>query len=159
MLSLVNGSAAGVGVDQELISAIPSHNPTFLSRNVTPKLPTATPNWLLLCLTQRVGLEKKLCSVPSKGAGAAMLDIEVLSNQETSAPEVMLHGDAKKATEGKGIKNFPPYRLSRSPSRRHSLYRKSIPPHFRYPSSHVLSRFRIPSAQHNSPYRVILSSK
>jgi len=32
-----------------------------------------------------------------------MQDIEILPNGETGAPEVTLHGDAKKAAEGKGI--------------------------------------------------------
>ena len=51
------GSAA-VGVDRELISAVPLHNPTVFP----PKLPTATPNQLLLCLSQRVGVENQLYS-------------------------------------------------------------------------------------------------
>ena len=33
--SLSPSSAAGVGVDQELISAVPSGNPTFVARNFT----------------------------------------------------------------------------------------------------------------------------
>jgi fatty acid synthase subunit beta len=32
-----------------------------------------------------------------------MQDIEILPNEETGAPEVTLHGDAKKAAESKGI--------------------------------------------------------
>lgn len=45
----------------------------------------------------------KSLGVPSKGAGAAMQDIEILPNSESGAPEVTLHGDAKKAADGKGI--------------------------------------------------------
>lgn len=47
----------------------------------------------------------KSLNVPSKGAGAAMQDIEILPNAETGAPEVTLHGDAGKAAEDKGIAN------------------------------------------------------
>ena len=45
----------------------------------------------------------KSLGVPSKGASAAMRDIEILPNGETGAPEVTLHDDAKKAAESKGI--------------------------------------------------------
>jgi fatty acid synthase subunit alpha, fungi type len=33
-----------------------------------------------------------------------MQDIEILPNAVTGAPEVTLHGDAKKAADGKGIR-------------------------------------------------------
>ena len=104
------GSAAGVGVDQELISAVPSHNPTFVSRNFTPSeiaYCNSQPAPASSFAARWAGKEAvfKSLGVPSKGAGAAMLDIEILLNKETGAPEVTLHGDAKKAADGKGIKN------------------------------------------------------
>lgn len=151
------GSAAGVGVDQELISAVPSHSPTFVSRNFTPSeiaYCNSQPAPASSFAARWAGKEAvfKSLGVPSKGAGAAMLDIEILPNKETSAPEVTLHGDAKKAAEGKGITNvlislshsevcsilirfvFPSWfliyflfsRLSRSPLHRPRLRHKSI---------------------------------
>ena len=105
------GSAVGVGVDQELISAVPSHNPTFVSRNFTPSeiaYCNSQPAPASSFAARWVGKEAvfKSLGVPSKGAGAAMLDIEILPNKETGAPEVTLHGDANKAADGKGIKNI-----------------------------------------------------
>jgi len=44
----------------------------------------------------------KSLGVSSKGAGAAMKEIEILPN-EAGAPEVTLHGDAKAAAAAKGI--------------------------------------------------------
>lgn len=40
----------------------------------------------------------------SKGAGAAMIDIEVIST--SSAPQIQLHGAAKELADSKGIKSF-----------------------------------------------------
>ncbi|KAF7374647.1 Fatty acid synthase subunit alpha [Mycena sanguinolenta] len=81
----------GVGVDQELISAR-SH--------------TAAPNRLRPPPSPRAGQEKeavfKSLGVKSKGAAAAMMDIEIL-NDENGVPEVKLHGDAKAAADGKGV--------------------------------------------------------
>lgn len=119
-------SAAGVGVDQgtlmltrcpsrlirlvtaELITAVPSHNPNFLARNFTSSeisYCNAQPSPSASFAGRWAGKEAvfKSLNVSSKGAGAAMGDIEILANQETGAPEVILHGDAKKAAEGKGI--------------------------------------------------------
>jgi len=46
----------------------------------------------------------KSLGVPSKGAAAAMKDIEILPN-ESGVPTVTLHGNAKAAAQGKGITN------------------------------------------------------
>ncbi|KAJ7846779.1 hypothetical protein B0H13DRAFT_2362832 [Mycena leptocephala] len=78
----------GVGVNQELISAVPSSNPTFVSRNFTP-----------LEIAERGGLQ--LLSVKSKGAAAAMLDIEILNDNVTGALAVRLHGDVKTVADDK----------------------------------------------------------
>ena len=121
------GSAAGVGVDQgmpprctylsisltptfvsELISSVPSHNPTFVARNFTPaeiSYCNAQPSPPSSFAARWVGKEAvfKSLNVRSKGAAAAMLDIEILPNAESGAPEVTLHGDAQKAAAEKGV--------------------------------------------------------
>ena len=105
-----SGSIAGVGVDQELISAVPSHNPTFIERNFTEAE-------IAYCQTQPspqssfaarwAGKEAvfKSLGVTSKGAGAAMREIEILPD-ESGGPRVTLHGDAKTAADSKGIKTI-----------------------------------------------------
>ena len=103
-------SIAGVGVDQELISAVPSHNPTFIERNFTEAE-------IAYCQAQSspqssyaarwAGKEAvfKSLGVASKGAGAAMREIEILPD-ETGAPRVTLQGDAKVAADSKNIKTI-----------------------------------------------------
>jgi phosphopantetheine--protein transferase-like protein len=94
----------------ELISAVPSSNPTFVSRNFTD-------NEILYCRAQPspessfaarwAGKEAafKSLGIASKGAAAAMKEIEIISN-ENGAPCVVLHGEAKAAAENKGIKTI-----------------------------------------------------
>ncbi|KAI0067274.1 fatty acid synthase [Artomyces pyxidatus] len=107
----VTSSTAGVGVDQEeLISAVPSGNPTFISRNFTDAeiaYCNAQPSSSASFAARWVGKEAvfKSLGVSSKGAGAAMKDIEILPN-ENGAPEVTLHGDAKAAADTKGIQKI-----------------------------------------------------
>ncbi|KAF8271214.1 fatty acid synthase [Lactarius quietus] len=103
----LSGSTAGVGVDQELITSVPSENPTFISRNFTDAeiaYCRAQPSFQASFAARWVGKEAvfKSLGVSSKGAGAAMKDIEILPN-EVGAPEVTLHGDAKAAAAAKGI--------------------------------------------------------
>lgn len=91
----------------ELISSVPSHNPTFVSRNFTPaeiSYCNAQPSPASSFAARWVGKEAvfKSLNVRSKGAAAAMLDIEILPNAN-GAPEVTLHGDAKKAADKKGV--------------------------------------------------------
>ncbi|KAI0368773.1 fatty acid synthase [Pilatotrama ljubarskyi] len=106
--ALSKEATAGVGVDQELISAVPSWNPTFVERNFTdaeiaycrsqPSPPSSfAARW--------VGKEAvfKSLGVASKGAAAAMKDIEILPD-ESGVPTVTLHGAAKAAADAKGIK-------------------------------------------------------
>ena len=118
-------AAAGVGVDQgmvaifptvvqqadrlplELISAVPSSNPTFVERNFTDAEVAycrAQPSPASSFAARWVGKEAvfKSLGVSSKGAAAAMKDIEILPN-ESGAPEVSLHGEAKAAADAKGI--------------------------------------------------------
>ncbi|KAF9467993.1 fatty acid synthase [Collybia nuda] len=103
------GSVLGIGVDQELISAVPSHNPAFVSRNFTDAE-------VAYCCTQPsppssfaarwAGKEAvfKSLGVKSKGAAASLRDIEILNDPDTGAPFVTLHGDAKIKAKEKSVK-------------------------------------------------------
>ncbi|KAJ7911154.1 hypothetical protein B0H13DRAFT_1497155, partial [Mycena leptocephala] len=84
----------------ELISAVPSSNPTFVSRNFTPleiAYCRSQPSPSSSCAARWAGKEAvfKSLSVKSKGAAAAMLDIEILNDNVTGALAVRLHGDVK----------------------------------------------------------------
>ncbi|KAL4066936.1 hypothetical protein J3A83DRAFT_4165578 [Scleroderma citrinum] len=99
--------AIGVGVDQELISAVPSGNPTFVQRNFTEAeiaYCRSQPSSQASFAGRWVGKEAvfKSLGVSSKGAAAAMKDIEILPN-DSGVPTVILHGDAKAAADNKGI--------------------------------------------------------
>ncbi|GBE87869.1 fatty acid synthase [Sparassis crispa] len=101
------GSTAGVGVDQELISAVPSSNPTFVSRNFTDaeiEYCRSQPSPAASFAARWVGKEAvfKSLGVSSKGAAAPMKDIEILKD-DSGVPTVILRGDAKSAAEAKGI--------------------------------------------------------
>ena len=105
-----SSSVAGVGVDQELISAVPSHNPTFIGRNFTEAeiaYCQAQPSPQSSFAARWAGKEAvfKSLGVASKGAAAAMREIEILPD-ETGAPRVTLHGDAKAAADSKNIKTI-----------------------------------------------------
>ena len=121
---LTDGSAIGVGVDQgssnfilhespitfmllELISSVPSHNPTFVCRNFTESeiaYCRSQPSPPSSFAARWVGKEAvfKTLGVKSKGAAAAMKDIEIV-NDESGVPTVHLHGDAKANATAKGI--------------------------------------------------------
>ena len=117
------GDSAGVGVDHgmyiqriveelsdlatELISSVPSHNPTFLERNFTASEVSycqSQPNPSASFAARWAGKEAvfKSLGVPSKGAAAAMRDIEILPD-EAGVPQVHLHGSAKQAADSKKI--------------------------------------------------------
>ena len=104
---LGNASTTGVGVDQELISSVPSWNPTFVHRNFTDAeiaYCRAQPSPHASFAARWVGKEAvfKSLGVPSKGAAAAMKDIEILPD-ESGVPTVALHGEAKVAANAKGV--------------------------------------------------------
>ena len=117
-----SGLAAGVGLTKvcafavptntqlivmtELISAIPSHNPTFVAHNFTSSEIAYCNSQVAPCASfaARWTGKEAAFNVPSKGTGVAMQDIEILPNAETGAPEVTLHGNARKAADGEGIK-------------------------------------------------------
>ncbi|GAA5878476.1 hypothetical protein JCM8547_005957 [Rhodosporidiobolus lusitaniae] len=99
----------GVGTDIELISAIPIDNENFLERNFTAeeqKYCFSAPNPQASFAGKWVGKEGtfKAMGVKSRGAGASLKDIEIVSTE--TGPTVVLHGDAKKAAEEKGITTF-----------------------------------------------------
>ena len=86
---------------------MPTENPNFISRNFTDgeiAYCRAQASFQASFAARWVGKEAvfKSLGVSSKGAGAAMKEIEILPN-ETGAPEVTLHGDAKAAAAAKGI--------------------------------------------------------
>ncbi|KAJ7019830.1 fatty acid synthase [Mycena alexandri] len=82
----------------ELISAVPSSNPTFVTRNFTP-------GEIAYCRAQPSPPSSFAARWAGKeaGAAAAMLDIEILNDEATGAPAVRLHGDAKKAANEQGV--------------------------------------------------------
>ena len=86
---------------------MPSWNPTFVERNFTDAevaycrgqpIPAAS------FAARWVGKEAvfKSLGVPSKGAAAAMKDIEILPDA-SGVPTVTLHGEAKAAADAKGV--------------------------------------------------------
>ena len=93
----------------ELISSVPSHNPTFVSCNFTEleveiaycRSHPPPPSSFAACW---VGKEAvfKLLGVKPKGAATAMKDIEII-NDESGVPTVHLHGEAKAGASAKGI--------------------------------------------------------
>jgi phosphopantetheine--protein transferase-like protein len=90
-----------------LISSVPTENQTFISRNFTDAeiaYCRAQPSFQASFAARWVGKEAvfKSLGVSSKGAGAAMKEIEILPN-ESGVPEVTLHGEAKTAAAKKGI--------------------------------------------------------
>ena len=92
----------------ELISSVPSHNPTFVSRNFTDAevaYCNAQPSPSSSFAARWVGKEAvfKSLGAKSKGAAAAMKEIEIL-NDESGVPIVHLHGEAKQVADQKGIK-------------------------------------------------------
>jgi fatty acid synthase subunit alpha, fungi type len=114
----------GVGVDQgqiplatfvnhltyihtELITSVPSHNPTFVARNFTESeiaYCNSQPSPASSFAARWVGKEAifKSLGVKSQGAGAAMKDIEIL-NDSNGVPTVTLHGEAKSQAAQKGV--------------------------------------------------------
>ncbi|KAI9637319.1 fatty acid synthase alpha subunit [Dioszegia hungarica] len=100
------GDIAGVGVDTELITSVPTSE-TFRSRNFTDaevQYCNAAPDPVASYAGRWAAKEAvfKALSVPSKGAGAGMKDIEIVAGEK--GPTVKLHGDALTAAGKKEIK-------------------------------------------------------
>lgn len=97
------------GTIAELISAVPSHNPTFVSRNFTDAEAAycrAQPSPSSSFAARWAGKEAvfKSLGVKSKGAAASLRDIEILNDSESGVPFVTLHGDAKVKAHERGVK-------------------------------------------------------
>ena len=91
----------------ELISSVPSWNPTFVSRNYTDAeiaYCRGQPNTPASFAGRWVGKEAvfKSLGVASKGAAASLKDIEILPDP-SGVPQVTLHGDALSAAKIRGI--------------------------------------------------------
>ena len=86
---------------------MPSWNITFVNRNFTEaeinycRSQPAPPASFAARWAGKEAVFKSL-GVPSKGAGAAMKEIEILPD-DNGVPTVTLHGDAKLAAEMKGV--------------------------------------------------------
>ncbi|KYK59615.1 fatty acid synthase subunit alpha [Drechmeria coniospora] len=99
-----------VGVDIEHISSVNIDNDVFLERNFTAeeikycqKAPSPQSSFAGRWSAKEAVF--KSLGVASKGAGAAMKDIEILRD-ENGAPAVSLHGTAAAAAKQAGVKNI-----------------------------------------------------
>lgn len=108
-LASLNKSSKGVGVDVELLSAVNIDNETFIERNFTAaeieyasrsSFPQATytGTW-----SAKEAVFKAL-GVKSQGAGAALVDIEIVRDAN-GAPKVVLNGAAAEAASKAGVKS------------------------------------------------------
>lgn len=102
------GSSTKVGVDVESIEAINVGNETFVERNFTDKeqqycRQAPSPQASFAGRWSAKEAVFKALGVASKGAGAAMREIEVI-NDEKGAPVVTLYGDAEAAAKKAGVK-------------------------------------------------------
>ena len=66
--------------------------------------PTLTETCLLAISVSAQVFAVKSLGVASRGAAAAMKEIEI-TKDESGAPKVALHGEAKRAADAKGVKN------------------------------------------------------
>ncbi|EEY14911.1 fatty acid synthase subunit alpha reductase [Verticillium alfalfae VaMs.102] len=103
-------SNSKVGVDVEDISAINIENETFVTRNFTAgeiaycqKAPSPQSSFAGRWSAKEAVF--KSLGVASKGAGAALKDIEISKNED-GAPVVNLHGDAAAAAKKAGLKEI-----------------------------------------------------
>jgi fatty acid synthase subunit alpha len=111
--SLAGASAAPgskVGVDVEEIGAINIENETFVERNFTASeqaycKKAASPQASFAGRWSAKEAVFKSLGVCSKGAGAPLYDIEILSDAN-GAPKVELHGEAAAAAKKAGVKSI-----------------------------------------------------
>jgi fatty acid synthase subunit alpha len=106
---LVSGvEAKNIGVDVELISSINVENETFIERNFTAAeikycQSAPSPQSSFAGTWSAKEAVFKALGVPSKGAGAQLKDIEILRDSN-GAPQVELHGEAKKSAPSASVK-------------------------------------------------------
>lgn len=99
-----------VGVDVELISSINVENDTFIQRNFTATEQSycrqaSSPQSSFAGTWSAKEAVFKSLGVESKGAGASMIEIEVLRSQN-GEPQVVLHGAAQSAATKAGLKSI-----------------------------------------------------
>ncbi|CAN3501907.1 fatty acid synthase subunit alpha [Diutina catenulata] len=107
-LAKLNKSSRGVGVDVELLSALNLENETFIERNFTAEeveycSKSASPQASFTGTWSAKEAVFKALGVESKGAGAALKDIEIV--RVSGAPQVKLSGAAKSAADAAGVKS------------------------------------------------------
>lgn len=108
-LASLNNGSKGVGVDVELLSELNLENETFIERNFTEEEiayahQAAHPRASFTGTWSAKEAVFKALGVSSKGAGAALRDIEIVRDAN-GAPTVVLAGEAKKAAAAAGVKN------------------------------------------------------
>lgn len=99
-----------VGVDVELIASVNIENKTFLDRNFTKSeqdycRQAPSPQSSFAGTWSAKEAVFKSLGVKSQGAGASMIDIEILRSNH-GEPQVTLHGLAKAAATSAGLKTF-----------------------------------------------------
>ncbi|KAM0249848.1 hypothetical protein ACHAQJ_008886 [Trichoderma viride] len=104
----VTSKNSNVGVDVEDISAINIENDTFIERNFTIEevaycKSAPSPQSSFAGRWSAKEAVFKALGVTSKGAGAALKDIEILRD-DSGAPVVSLHGEAAAAAKQAGVK-------------------------------------------------------
>ncbi|SGZ13233.1 BQ5605_C028g10557 [Microbotryum silenes-dioicae] len=109
LVAAATNSVHGVGTDVELISAINIDNEGFLKRNFTQAeidycSSAADPRASYAARWSAKEATFKSMKVESKGAGASLIDIEVVSS--STGPSIALHGEAARIAKEKGINKF-----------------------------------------------------
>ncbi|KAH7078051.1 hypothetical protein BKA63DRAFT_509654 [Paraphoma chrysanthemicola] len=99
-----------VGVDVESLAALNIENDTFVERNFTSKeiaycQKAANPRASFTGKWSAKEAVFKSLGVKGQGAGAALKDIEIV-NDESGAPQVQLHGQAKEEASRVGVKKI-----------------------------------------------------
>ncbi|GAB7339607.1 hypothetical protein MBLNU457_6205t1 [Dothideomycetes sp. NU457] len=110
--ALMKANAGGntqPGVDVEDVRAINIDNETFIERNFTAQeisycRKAANPQASFAGKWSAKEAVFKSLKVQGQGAGAPLKDIEIV-NDESGAPTVVLHGSAKSAADGAGVKS------------------------------------------------------
>ncbi|KPV74523.1 uncharacterized protein RHOBADRAFT_28081 [Rhodotorula graminis WP1] len=108
LITTATDAVHGVGTDVELISALPMSE-SFISRNFTEGeiaycQAAADPRASFAARWSSKEAVFKSLKTQSKGAGASLKDVEVVSTP--TGPQVELHGEVKAIADKAGIKSF-----------------------------------------------------
>lgn len=109
LISVATAGVHGVGTDVELISSLPADNPTFLTRNFTDAelaYCRSAPDFKASLCARWAAKEAvfKSLKTESKGAAASLKEVEIVSSK--TGPTVVLHGEALKVAQEKGVSKF-----------------------------------------------------